>query len=148
MRRALLLLPLLLVAGCGGDQRQEAVDAATAWLRAVGERDADRACELMRPSATDTIRKRSGLDPRTTCLGAVRAYSDGFARGDVDSILKVGLEAEGPVKDGEVGVFPASGARAFQVILMRREGERWKVASTTLGPTTPDASPTPTPTAG
>lgn len=134
---------ILAVAGCGGDGRQDAVEAATTWLRAVGDRDADRACELMHASATDTIRKKSGLDPKTTCLGAVRAYSDAFEPGDVDSILKTGLETETPVKDGEVGVFPKSGPREVQVILMRREGDAWKVASMTLGPTKPEATPTP-----
>lgn len=146
MRRlALILVAAAGLAGCGGDERQAAVGAAGDWLRAVGDRDAGRACELMHASATDTIRKKSGLDPKTTCLGAVRAYSDAFERGAIDSILKTGLEAGGPVKDGEVGVFPISGPREVQVILMRRDGDQWKVASMTLGPSKPEPTPTPTP---
>ena len=143
MRAALVIAAALALAGCGGDGREDAIEAAESWLRAVGDRDADRACELMGESATDAIRKKSGLNPKTTCLGVVRQYSDGFKRGDVDDILKTGLEAEGPVKDGEVGVFPRSGARELQVILMRRKGGEWKVASTTLGPVQPKPTPTP-----
>jgi hypothetical protein len=142
-RLAVLFIAPLVAAGCGGDQRVDAVKAAESWLRAVGDRDADRACELMSESAVDTIRKRSELDPATTCLGAVRDYSDAFERGDIDSILKAGLEAEGPVKDGQVGVFPVSGPREAQVILMRRSGDDWKVASMTVGPSKPEATPTP-----
>lgn len=133
----------LAAAGCGGDGRKDAVDAAESWLAAVGDRDADAACALMHESGVDAIRKKSGMDPKTTCLGVIRQYADAFERGDVDGILKIGLEAGGPVKDGEVGVFPVSGPREVQVILMRREGDDWKVASTSLGPTAPEPTPTP-----
>jgi hypothetical protein len=142
-RLAILLTAALAAAGCGGDQREDAVKAAESWLRAVGDRDADRACALMAESAVDTIRKKSGLPPKTTCLGAVRDYADAFEAGDVDSILKTGLEAEGPVKDGQVGVFPVSGPREVQVIFMRRSGDDWKVASMTLGPSKPEPTATP-----
>lgn len=130
---------VLALAGCGGDGRKQAVDAAEAWLKAVGERDAEAACARMHESAVETIRVRSRLDPKTTCLGAVRAYGDAFEPGDIDRILEIGFEAEGPVKDGQVGVFPPSGPRELQVVLMRRSGDEWKVASTSLGPTRPDA---------
>ncbi len=144
MRAALAFAAALAVAGCGGgDGRKEAVEAAESWLQAVGDRDADAACELMGESATDAIRKKAGLNPKTTCLGVVRQYSDGFSRGDVDDILKIGLEAEGPVRDDEIGVFPRSGPRELQVILMRRKSGEWKVASTTLGPAEPKPTPTP-----
>jgi hypothetical protein len=142
-----------LAMGCGGDERKEAVGAAESWLKAVAERDADAACELMRESAVDTIREKSALNEKTTCVGAVRAYADAFAPGDIDGILKIGFEANGPVKDDELGVFPRSGSRTLQVVLMRREDGEWKVASMTLGPTDPGvpdtrSTPTPTPESG
>ena len=145
MTRVALVLAAaaLAVTGCGGDGREEAVKTAESWLRAVGDRDADRACELMSESAVDTIRQRSELDPKTTCLGVVRAYSDAFERGDIDGILKIGLEPDGRVKNDEIGVFPRTGPRELQVILMRREGETWKVATMSLGPTEPTPTPTP-----
>lgn len=133
MRAPIVLALALLLGGCGGDGREDAVAAAETWLEAVGERDADAACALMLPSAVDALRKKSGLNPRTNCLGAVRAYSDAFPDGEVDRILETGLEAEGPVKDGEIGVFPISGERELQVVLMRRDGDAWKVGSTSLG---------------
>lgn len=132
------VLAAVVFAGCGGGGRHDAVAAAEAWLKAVGERDADAACALMDESAVDAIRARSRLDPETPCLTVVRAYGDDFAPGDIDAILEIGLEAEGAVKDAEVGVFPASGPRAFQVVLMRRSGDRWKVAATSLGPSGPE----------
>ena len=132
-----VLVAALVVAGCGGDGREEAVDTAESWLRAVGERDAEGACELMHDSAVDTIRAKSELHPDTNCLGAIRSYADAFEPRDVDSILKVGLEAEGTVKNDEIGVFPRSGPRELQVILMRREDGEWKVASMSLGPAKP-----------
>lgn len=142
----LLAVAALLVTGCGGDDRQEAVAAAEKWLAAVGERDADGACALMSESAVDTIREKSQLPEKTTCLGAVRDYSDAFRPGDIDGILEIGLEANGPVKDGELGVFPKSGPRQLQVVLMRRTEGEWKVASMTLGPTEPGSRPSPTAT--
>ncbi len=138
-RAALAIVAALALAGCGGDGREDAEKAAASWLRAVGDRDADRACELMHESAVDTIRQKSELNPGTTCLGAVRAYADAFEPGDIDGILKVGLEAEGRVKKNEVGVFPRSGPRELQVILMRRRGDEWKVGGMSLGPSRPDA---------
>ena len=144
MRRpGLILTAALLLVGCGGDGREDAVKTAESWLRAVGDRDADRACALMAESAVDTIRKRSELDPKTTCLGVVRAYSDAFEPGDIDGTLKIGLETDGRVKNDEVGVFPRSGPRELQVILMRRTGDEWKVATMSLGPTEPTPTPTP-----
>jgi hypothetical protein len=138
--------PVLAVAvlgftGCGGDGREEAVRTAETWLRAVGDRDAERACELMHESAVDVLRKRGELAPGTKCLGAVRVYGDAFDTAAIDAILKIGLEAEGRVKDDELGVFPRSGERELQVILMRRVEGEWKVASTSLGPTRPEPSP-------
>lgn len=139
-RAALVLVAALAMAGCGGDGREEAVQTAESWLRAVGDRDAERACELMHESAVDVLRKRGGLDPKTKCLGAVRVYADGVEAGDVDRILKIGLEAQGRVTKAELGVVPRSGEREFQVILMRRVDEEWKVAALSLGPTRPGAS--------
>ena len=141
MRRlALVLVAALVTAGCGGDGREEAVQTAETWLRAVGDRDAERACELMHESAVDVLRKRGGLDPGTKCLGAVRVYADAFEKGDIDNILKIGLEPQGRVKKDELGVFPRSGEREFQVILMRRVEDEWKVAALSLGPTRPAPS--------
>ena len=139
-RLAAALVAASTIAGCGGDGRGEAVQAAETWLRAVGERDADRACGLMHESAVDAIRRRSELNPETICLGAVRVYSDGFEPGDIDRILEIGLESEGPVKKDQIGVFPRSGPRELQVILMRRVDDEWKVASTSLGPAGPERS--------
>ena len=138
-RLALVLVAALAVTGCGSDGRKEAVKSAESWLRAVSERDAERACELMHESAVDTIRKKSELDPDTACPGAIRVYADAFEPKDLDSILKVGLEAEGTVKKNELGVFPRSGPRELQVILMRRQYGEWKVASMSLGPGKPPA---------
>ena len=135
-----LAVAVLAFTGCGGDGREEAVQTAETWLRAVGDRDADRACELMHESAVDVLRKRGGLDPDTKCPSAVRVYADAFETGDIDSILKIGLEPQGRVKKDELGVFPRSGEREFQVILMRRVDDEWKVAALSLGPTRPGAA--------
>jgi hypothetical protein len=123
----------LLLPACGGDERKEAVAAAQSWLTAVGKADAGAACALMQPSAVDALRKKLAMNADANCTGAVRAYARSFARGEVDSILRAGLEAEGPVKKGQVGVFPVSGPRELQIVLMRRVKDEWKVASTTLG---------------
>ena len=136
MRRALLaVLPVLMLAGCGASDSEKAVDAAEEWLRAVGERDVDAACDLMRDTAVTAIRTRLGLKDDATCAGVMRTYSDAFR--DAGQVLKGGLEAEGSHKKGQIGVFPISGPRELQVILMRRDGDEWKVASTTLGPAAP-----------
>lgn len=137
-RVAVILVTALALAGCGGDGREEAVETAETWLRAVGERDAEGACELMHESAVENIRNKSELNPGTTCLGAIRAYADAFEPRDIESILKVGLEAEGTVKEDEVGVFPRSGPRDLQVILMRRVKDEWKVSGMSLGPSRPE----------
>ena len=145
-RISLVATAAVLALGCGGDGREEAVQVAERWLGAVGERDFDEACALMRESAVATIRTRSGLGEKATCLGTLRTYSGAFEPGDIKGILKVGFEAEGAVKKNRVGVFPRSGPRELQVILMQRVKGEWKVASTTVGPTKPAAEPSPAPT--
>ena len=142
MRRAALLLgAVLAVSGCGGPSRDEAVSTAETWLRAVGDRDAERACALMQDSAVEALRQRSGLNASASCTGVIRSYAGAFDDGEVDGILELGLEAEGTVKKDELGVFPVSGPRELQVILMRHSGGKWKVASTTIGPTEPKPAP-------
>ena len=137
---ATLLAAALAVSGCGGPNREEAVSTAEAWLRAVGDRDVERACALMHESAVDALRARSGLEDAANCVGVVRVYANGVG-GDVDGILEIGLEAEGTVKGDELGVFPVSGPRELQVILMRHADGEWKVASTTIGPSEPEPTP-------
>ena len=140
---AALLGAALAVAGCGGSERKDAVAAAERWLTAVGDADTDAACDLMHESAVMVLRRRSGLKPAANCAGVVRAYAGACRDEDIDGILEIGLEAEGTVKNDELGVFPVSGPRELQVILMRRAGDGWKVASTSLGPTEPEPTPTP-----
>ena len=129
----LVVVLALLVPGCGGDGRGEAVDGATSWLEAVRDGDAERACELMAPSAVSGGRAKQRLDEDASCPDAVRAYAKAFGARDIDAVLKAGLEVEGPVKKDQVGVFPKSGDRELEVILMRRSGDEWKVASMSLG---------------
>jgi hypothetical protein len=135
VRRAGLLFALVVLAGCGGDGRRDAVDAAERWMQAVADRDTKAACALMRPSAVDAVRQKyAGLGEKANCAAVMRAYRDAFKGNDIDKLVDAGLEAEGTVKKGEVGVFPASGDRQLQVVLMRRRGDEWQVASTTIDP--------------
>lgn len=135
MRRTLLIAATVAVAGCGGDGRKEAVAAAEQWMQAVADRDTRQACALMRPSAVEAIRQKfAGLGEKANCAAVIRAYRDAFEGDDLDALVKAGLEAEGTVKDDEIGVFPVSGAREVQVVLMRRRGDAWQVASTTVEP--------------
>lgn len=140
---AVLIAAALVAAGCGGGGREEAVAAAERWLTAVGDADTDAACDLMHESAVRVLRRRSALEPGANCTGVVRAYAGAFRDDDIDGILEIGLEAEGTVKNDELGVFPISGPRELQVILMRRAADGWKVASTSLGPAEPEPTPTP-----
>ena len=87
-------------------------------------------------------REKARMNPKTVCLGAIRVYADSFERGAIDDVLKVGLEAEGRVKNDEVGVFPRTGPRELQVILMRRIDGEWKVASMSLAPGRPEPTAT------
>lgn len=136
MRRLLLLLPLVLLTACGGDGgRADAISAAEDWLQAVADRDTGRACELTSPSGVAALRKKyAGLGDGAGCAAVVLAYRDGFKEADLKALAGVTLEGEGQVKDDELGVFPASGPRELQVILMRRGDDGWKVASTSLDP--------------
>jgi hypothetical protein len=147
MRAPAIIVLSLLIAGCGGDGRRDALKIAEDWLHAVERRDTDTACALMHPSATDAIRKKyAPSGEKGNCPNVIRIYHDSFADGVLESILDTGLEAEGTVKNEEIGVFPKTGQREFEVILMRRRAGKWKVASTSISavPTqreTPEPSP-------
>jgi hypothetical protein len=117
--------------GCGGPSRDEAVQTAGTWLQAVADGEFDRACDLMHPSAVAVLGRRT---EETECPEVVEAFAGSFGEGDLKGILDGGLEGEGEVKDDELGVFPASGARELQVILMQHRDGAWKVGSTTLSP--------------
>ena len=129
------LVVALMSGACGGDGGGEAIDVADRWLRAIGERDAEGACRLMRPSAVSAIRQKfTGLPETADCPLVVRAYADEFSQRGVDAVRKDGLEVAGPIKDDEIGVFPAAPAFEFQVVLMRRAKGKWRVASTSIAP--------------
>lgn len=129
------VLVAIAAGGCGGDGRREAMDVADRWLRAVGERDAEGACELMRRSAVSAIRQKyTGLPEESDCRLVVRVYADAFDPGDVEAIRKEGLEVARGVRDDEIGVFPAAAEFEDEVILMRRADGKWRVASTSVDP--------------
>jgi hypothetical protein len=123
----------LLLPACGGDGREEAVESARLWMTAVSDGKTEEACELMQPVAVDGLRKKLELAPKAECPAVVREYAASFGSGELDSIIEAGLEAEGTVKKDQIGVFPVSGPRELQVVLMRRVNDDWKVASTTIG---------------
>ena len=136
----------LLLPACGGSGREEAVEVAERWMTAVGDGESDVACDLMQPVAVDGLRKKLDMSPDAKCAAVVREYAGSFGAGEVDSILEGGLEAEGTVKKNQIGVFPVSGPRELQVVLMRKVSDEWKVASTTIGLSAgslPTATPAP-----
>ena len=134
MRRAVLLVSPFLLLGCGGPSREDALSSAKTWLRAVGEGDSGRACELMHASAVKAVARRfPELGRKPVCHQVIDAYRDAFDDGELGKIAG-SLETEGAVKNDEIGIFPASGARELQVILMQHREGAWKVGSTTLSP--------------
>jgi hypothetical protein len=131
-RRLLAFLALAGLAGCGGGGR-DAVDTAERWLGAVAKRDAAAACKDMAPVGVDSVRQKfTDLSEKADCIAVVRAYRDALKDSDLKAIQKAGLEAEGVVKNDELGVFPKSARFELQVVLMRRVKGDWKVVSTTL----------------
>lgn len=146
-RRALpTLLAALLLAGCGGDGRDEALEVAQRWFGALYAKDAAAACRDMAPTAVAAIRLRyTSVGPNAPCPVVVERYIDDLPNATMRAIRKEGLEVEGAVENDELGVFPVAKKHELDVILMRRDADgRWRVASTRIGS---DAAARPAPTA-
>jgi hypothetical protein len=131
-----------LLAGCGDAGRKGAVDTATAWIDAVAEKDTAATCKTMAKVGVDALRRKyTDLSRGAPCAVVVRDYRERIADADLAAIRKGGLEAEGKVKNNEIGVFPKIPRFDLAVILLRRIKGDWKVVSTTIGPGAPAAGP-------
>ena len=62
-QRALLVLAVVAVAGCGGGDPAAPEAAATAFARAAAGGDGARACALLSPAVRDALASRSGSCP-------------------------------------------------------------------------------------
>lgn len=125
----------VLVAGCGGPNKADAVNVATTWLKAVQQGDGTAACKLMEPSASRTLAARFALDaPPGDCGAVVTAYREQVGADELGEVLDAGLEFNGTLKDGHLGVFAKHGPHQLQVVLMHFDGRRWTVRSSSVGP--------------
>jgi hypothetical protein len=127
-------LAVVTLAGCGGPAKQDAVNVATTWLKAVEQGDETAACKLMDEGTARLIAHKLALDaPPDDCGAVMAAYRDRVGSGVLGDVVDAGLEPEGRVKAGRLGVFPKDQAHRFDVVLMHFDGRRWTVASTSLG---------------
>jgi hypothetical protein len=132
---AAALAASVLVAGCGGPNTADAVNVAATWLKAVQQRDGTAACKLMDASASRTLTARFALDaPPGDCGAVVTAYREQVGADALGEVVDAGLEANGTLKEGRLGVFPKDGPHELQVVLMHFDGRRWTVLSTSVGP--------------
>lgn len=134
-RPLLVVLLALAVAGCGGASGDDAAAVAEDWLTAVRDADGAAACELMLPSARAGLLDKYLKGQRdTSCEAVVKGYRARLTDEKLDAILDGGLEFDGEIEKDRIGVFPAVEKYQFEVILMQREDDEWKVASPAIDP--------------
>jgi ketosteroid isomerase-like protein len=130
MKRAWLSLAAVavactpLLAGCGGDESEEASaqDAAKDYVQARNEGDAGRVCELY----SDELISELGA---TNCEAFIKEQTAGVAT----SFTLVGVEEDGDratatLRAAVAGNEIRGGAGRLQVTMARQDGE-WKITS-------------------
>lgn len=130
----LVSLAVLALAGCalGGD---DSVDVASTWYEAVADGDAARACGVMAPSATFSLRDKYTESPeKAPCEAVVRDYVEMLDRAKADAILDAGFEAGEPGASGDVGVFPVAPEYEDDILLTRKVDGEWRVVSVGVPP--------------
>jgi hypothetical protein len=124
----------LVLGACGGPSKNDAVNVATTWLKAVEQGDDSAACKLMDAKASRILAAKFARDKiGGSCSEIVAAYRDAIGKAKLHSVVDGGLEASGKVKDGRLGVFPKVAGSQYDIILMRFDGRRWTVESSGVG---------------
>lgn len=132
MRRWLPLAAALVLAACGAPSREEAVAIATQWVSAVRAGDFQAACDLQLESAVRGLRVRYLRDRDVPdCPSALRAFAGRISAEKFSAFAE--LEPHVPHR-GQVGVFPSNRLYRFEVLLLRRSGDAWKIASIGITP--------------
>jgi hypothetical protein len=124
----------LAIAGCGAPAPEEAVAVAERWVDAVAEDRGGDACRLMLPSAIRSLRDKYLDDRGGSCEAIVRAYGAKLPDAKLRALREQGLEFNGEVKKGRIGVFPTVARYELEILLMQRDGEAWKLASVGISP--------------
>lgn len=130
----LALLLALAITGCGLGS-DDPVDIASTWYEAVVDGDAARACEVMEPSATFSLRDKYTDSPEgASCEAVVREYVDMLDRSKAAAVADEGFEAGEPGPTGDVGVFPAAPKYENDILLTRKVDDEWRLVSVGVPP--------------
>jgi hypothetical protein len=136
MRRVLAIaLSAAALGGCSSGS-EKALGVAEDWLDAVAEKDVEGACGAMTPVAAKSVAARYvDLPPSATCTRVMEKYADEFDPRKMRILRDAGLETEGMIEDGRLGVFPAARRHQFEILLMQQVDGDWKVTSVAVPPT-------------
>jgi hypothetical protein len=124
LRRTTLVLTaglVLAVSGCGASEEDEARDAVKAYITAIADGDAKKACD----SLTEDSKKRFGK-ARTKCEDAFENFGGSLSREQKDRLKSVDPEVkvQGNSATTTVDAPPFEGE-----IRLEKAGDEWKVAT-------------------
>ena len=131
MRRLLVLLPVLLAAGCGGDDTEGMTDpqqvraVAERYFEAMADGDAGGWCDTLSAAEDDRVVEGSGYD---SCEEGVQDTVEMVGEQQLEAIRQIRVEEPRVTGDSATVEFSAGGRPGPQPLELTREDGEWKIS--------------------